>query len=84
MTTLSKTLRYTDEKSDKFWRVETLDCAITNWGKAGVNGKYALKEFDSPEECIQEAEKLIRSKVKKGYVESDLRRFLADRNGDSK
>ncbi len=70
MTTISKTLRYTDEKSDKFWRVETLDCAmVTNWGKTGVNGKYALKEFDSPEECIKEAEKLIRSKLKKGYIE---------------
>ena len=67
---ISKTLRYIDEKSDKFWRVETLDSAmVTNWGKTGVNGKYALKEFDSPEECQIEAEKLIRSKEKKGYRE---------------
>ena len=70
MTTISKTLRYTDAKSDKFWRVETLGCAfVTNWGKAGTNGKYALKEFDSEKECQAEAEKLIRSKLKKGYTE---------------
>ena len=67
---ISKTLRYIDEKSDKFWRVETLDTAlVTNWGKAGTNGKYALKEFDSEEECRKEAEKLFRSKLKKGYAE---------------
>ena len=63
---ISKTLRYIDEKSDKFWRVETLDAAmVTNWGKAGVNGKYALKEFDSEEECRKEAEKLIPPKRKR-------------------
>ena len=67
---ICKVLRYVDEKSDKFWRVETDgELMATNWGKTGVNGKYALKEFDSPEECQKEAEKLIRSKEKKGYRE---------------
>ncbi|MBQ8288578.1 MAG: WGR domain-containing protein [Clostridia bacterium] len=70
MTAFYPALRYTDEKSDKFWRVEILGCAlVTNWGKAGTNGKYALKEFDSEEECRKEAEKLFRSKLKKGYAE---------------
>lgn len=66
---IPQTLRYTDDKSDKFWRVETLDnMLLTNWGKSGTNGRYALKEFDTAEECIAEAEKLHRSKLKKGYA----------------
>ena len=45
-------LRYTDEKSDKFWRVEYIDnCLVVNYGKVGAIGKYQVKEFDSEDEC---------------------------------
>lgn len=61
---------YKDEKSHKFWTIDYSgsDFAV-NYGKYGNAGKYEIKEFDSEEECIREAEKLIRSKLKKGYVE---------------
>lgn len=43
-----QTLRYQDEKSDKFWRVETSGCEkMTNWGKAGTSGRYGIKEFET-------------------------------------
>lgn len=62
------TLRYQDEKSDKFWRVETAGCEMmTNWGRTGTSGRYEIKEFASEEECEKQAAKLAASKQKKGY-----------------
>lgn len=61
---------YKDEKSHKFWWIDYSGCCFAvNYGKYGSIGKYEVKEFDTEEECLREAEKLIRSKVKKGYVE---------------
>ena len=63
-------LHFKNEKSDKFWFVETLDSEMmVNYGKTGTTGKYEIKEFDTSEECEKEAFKLINSKKKKGYEE---------------
>jgi len=63
-------LHFKNEKSDKFWFVETLDSEMmVNYGKTGTTGKYEIKEFDSSEDCEKEALKLINSKKKKGYEE---------------
>lgn len=67
---MEKALRYQDEKSDKFWRVETLDSdLVANWGKTGTDGRYQIYEFESVEECEKQAEKMIAQKKKKGYQE---------------
>ena len=59
-------LHFKNEKSDKFWFVETLDSEMmVNYGKTGATGKYEIKEFDSSEACEKEALKLINSKKKK-------------------
>lgn len=66
-----KNLRYTDEKSDKFWCVETLGCEMMlNWGKTGTAGRYEIKEFASEEICLKQAEKQLAAKYKKGYQEA--------------
>ena len=40
-------LHFKDEKTDKFWFVETLVCEMmVNYGKTGTTGKYEIKEFD--------------------------------------
>ena len=63
-------LHFKDEKADKFWFIETLDCELmVNYGKTGVTGKYEIKEFDTVKECEKEAQKLINLKKKKGYKE---------------
>lgn len=63
-------LHFKDEKSDKFWFVETLDCEmVVNYGKIDTTGKYEIKEFETNEDCEKEALKLINSKRKKGYEE---------------
>ncbi len=67
---MEKILRYYDEKSDKFWRIETYESdLLSNWGKYGTVGRYQIQEFDSVEECEKKAEKLIKSKIKKGYFD---------------
>ena len=69
---------YKDEKSHKFWWIDYSDCSFAvNYGKYGSIGKYEVKEFDSEEECSKEAEKLIRSKVKKGYSEEEEFNYLS-------
>ncbi len=65
---MKEALSFQNEKSDKFWRVETSGSfMVTSWGKAGTNGRWQLTEFDSEEECEKEAAKLVSSKRKKGY-----------------
>ena len=62
-------LHFKNEKSDKFWFVETLDSEMmVNYGKTGTTGKYEIKEFDSSEDCEKEALKLINSKKRKGLT----------------
>ena len=39
-------LHFKNEKSDKFWFVETLESEMMgNYGKTGTTGKYEIKEF---------------------------------------
>ena len=70
---MEQCLRYTDPKSDKFWRIETLaNQFVVNYGKYGTNGRYEIKEFDSPEACEKQAQKLAATKQKKGYAPAEL------------
>ena len=64
---MKEALFFQDDKSNKFWRVETDGSyMVTNWGKTGTNGRWQLTEFDSDEECEKEAAKLVSSKKRKG------------------
>lgn len=57
--------------SEKFWEITIEDSTLTiRFGKIGGKGQTTVKEFASPEDVDAEAERLIASKVKKGYVES--------------
>lgn len=62
-------LIYKDEVSNKFWKINVTGKAFTiTYGKVGSIGSVKTKEFDSEELCQKEANKLIQSKLKKGYV----------------
>jgi hypothetical protein len=41
---------------------------MVSYGKIGTAGSVKTKEFDTEEACQKECEKLIQSKLKKGYV----------------
>ena len=65
----TQAFRWTDDKSDKFWVVETLgsDLAV-RYGKTGTIGKFLVKEFGDADEAVREAAKLVASKTRKGYL----------------
>ena len=62
---------YTDEKSSKFWEITLEGVSFTvRYGKIGTAGQTQTKDFASPEIALREAEKLLKEKVKKGYIET--------------
>ena len=61
---------FTDDTSHKFWQIETNDVTFTvAYGRIGTAGQRQQKIFDSVDQCQNEADKLIREKTRKGYVE---------------
>ncbi|AZB42719.1 DUF4240 domain-containing protein [Bacillus sp. FJAT-42376] len=62
-------LLYVQEGSlNKFWKISvTGRVYIVTFGKAGTTGTVRSKQFESAAVCLKEAEKLIQSKLKKGY-----------------
>lgn len=76
-----KHLQYIDEISDKFWKVQTNECTLTvTYGRNGTSGQSKSKSYETEEECIQQAEKLIAEKIKKGYSEDGIVRTIVTSN----
>lgn len=84
---MKKYLTYQDEGSNKFWSIDVSGSTFTvTFGKVGSSGQSSVKTFDDEQECLKEAEKLLREKLKKGYVEAEwpeqktepIRKFLSD------
>jgi predicted DNA-binding WGR domain protein len=70
---MKKYLEYNDEKSSKFWEIQVDGNIHTvRYGKTGVSGQTKTKTFTDESEAIKDAEKLVSTKVKKGYVEVSL------------
>lgn len=81
---------FNDDKSSKFWEVIVDGCTvITRYGKIGADGATSSKDWETEEEAEKEAQKLINSKVKKGYIETecdddeDESQWELDENWDS-
>ena len=67
---MKRIFEFNDEKSSKFWSIELNGNEFTViFGKTGTNGQSQTKQFSDETACQKEAEKLIREKTKKGYVE---------------
>ncbi|MBK7936967.1 MAG: WGR domain-containing protein [Lewinellaceae bacterium] len=61
---------FRDDKSDKFWSVEVQNSKITVvFGRMGLAGTTTVKILEDEAAAEKDAERLIREKVKKGYVE---------------
>ncbi|MCP9763547.1 DUF6493 family protein [Lacihabitans soyangensis] len=64
-------LTFQNGDSDKFWQIETNGTTFTvKFGKIGTEGQSQTKTYDTEEVCIQEAQKKIEEKLKKGYQDS--------------
>lgn len=62
----------TKEGASKFWEVTVDGDQLTiRFGRIGTNGQTQTKAFTTPDAARCEQEKLIRSKLAKGYVETD-------------
>ena len=70
---MKRHLEYNDDKSYKFWKIETAKNTFTViYGKVGTKGQSKTKTFESVEKAIIEAEKLIKQKLKKGYLDKKV------------
>jgi predicted DNA-binding WGR domain protein len=68
---MTRYFTFSDDKSNKFWQLTTLDTTLTvTFGRVGTAGQSLTKTFDTPDRCEQEAAKLVREKTGKGYVET--------------
>jgi predicted DNA-binding WGR domain protein len=62
----------TEDGSSKFWEVAVNDTQLTiRFGRIGTNGQTQTKTFTTPDAARREQEKLIRSKLAKGYAETE-------------
>lgn len=60
----------TEDGSSKFWEVETRGSELRiRFGKLGTDGRLSEKDLGSAAAAAAEAEKLVREKLKKGYLE---------------
>ncbi|MCX8619131.1 WGR domain-containing protein, partial [Gilliamella sp. B2923] len=70
---MKKYLEYSDLQSNKFWYITQQDESLTIvFGKIGTKGQTQVKTFSSPADAEKEANKLIKSKIKKGYEEKAI------------
>jgi predicted DNA-binding WGR domain protein len=61
---------FTKGRSRKFWQIAVSQGDVTvTFGRIGTAAQNQTKPFDSSEEATRHAEKLIASKLKKGYQE---------------
>ena len=68
---MNKYFEYTDNKSNKFWEINTSGKKVTvTYGRIGIQNPHSVvKEFDT-KDCAQLfAEKKISEKQKKGYLQ---------------
>ena len=66
----NRTFIFDDGKTSKFWTIEINGKSYTvRYGKTGTSGQTASKDFDTEETCQKEADKKIKEKTGKGYVE---------------
>ena len=67
---MEKHLHFKDEKSDKFWKIKVENDAHTvTYGRAGSAGTSKTKTFESDVFAQKDAERLLKAKLKKGYIE---------------
>lgn len=68
---MKRHLIYMDAKSSKFWKIEVTDCNHTvTYGRIGSAGQTSSKTFASAQLALNDANKLVKEKLAKGYVDA--------------
>ena len=74
-----RTFSYSDAKSHKFWTIDVTGTGFAvTYGKIGTAGQTAAKSFATADKCQAEADKLVREKTGKGYVETTPKASVSD------
>jgi uncharacterized protein (TIGR02996 family) len=74
-----RTFTFSDAKSHKFWAIDVQGTGFTvTYGKIGTAGQSSAKSFATAEKCQAEADKLVREKTGKGYVETTPQATASD------
>lgn len=83
---MKRYLTYKDDKSNKFWQIEKKDTSLViTFGKIGSKGTTKEANYWDEKDCLKEAEKLIKEKLKKGYEEeNDKKPDLTPKTTDQK
>lgn len=56
--------------AEKYWEITQAEKKVTvRFGKIGTDGQLIVKDFDTKEEAESHLLKLIKEKIKKGYIE---------------
>lgn len=68
---MKRRFEFVEGPSAKFYEVEVQDCdVLISFGRIGTGGQSQTKTLAGADAATQHAEKLIREKLGKGYVES--------------
>jgi predicted DNA-binding WGR domain protein len=68
---MRRDLIFMDAKSSKFWSIQQAGSSHTvTYGRIGSKGQSATKSFSDEQSARKDAEKLIREKLSKGYVDA--------------
>ncbi len=63
--------RFENADEDKFWQIEPRELTLrVTFGKIGAKGQIQLHRCANAEELASETERLVKDKVKKGFVET--------------
>ena len=74
-----RTFQLSDAKSHKFWSIDVQGNSFTiNFGKIGTQGQSLTKTFSTLEKAQAEADRKIRNKTSKGYVETTPRTAISE------
>jgi len=66
----ARRFEFTSDKSNKFWEITLSGSTHTvRFGRIGTNGQTKTKQFDDATKAKRDYERLIRSKLSKGYRE---------------
>ena len=70
---MKKYFEFKDNISNKFWKINLKKTQmIITFGKIGIKNPVSqLRKFDSNEEAKKYAERKIREKTNKGYIEKN-------------
>jgi predicted DNA-binding WGR domain protein len=68
---MKRELIFMDAKSSKFWTIEQVgDAHTVTYGRIGTKGQTSTRTFPSEDAARKDAEKLIKEKTSKGYVDA--------------